>query len=448
MLCDKLYTQYPNEKAVGIYSGASPMLVLRDPELIKEVLIKNFGYFSDRGTKVTNEPLSDNLFNAEADSWRKLRQGFTPMFSSGKLKSMSPLIQTCVDEFQTHVDKLADESVPQEMRTLMSKYTLEVIGSCAFGLKLGALTEEENYFREVAETIFKPRLKSTIWRGINLIIPGIIRFLNVTITNSMITTFFQDLVKKVVKEREGKHSTRKDFMDLLIEMRERSNLNEASEEVDSALTLKITDNIMAAQALVFYAAGFETSSASMSFLLYELALKQECQDKVFKDIDAAIKKHGSICYDAVCDMNYLEMAFDEVLRKHPPGGILIRKCVDDYTFSNLKLKIDEGVRVLIPVFGIQHDSRFFEKPEEFIPERFSNENKRNIHPCTFLPFGDGPRNCIGMRFAKVESMMGLAGFLHKYKVEPCSKTKVPLQYDSTSITIKSRDGIWLTIKKR
>lgn len=395
ILCKRLYSEYPNESVVGIYQGYTPMLLLRDPELIKDVLIKDFGSFSDRGTMTSNDILANNLFNADVDSWRKLRHGFTPMFSSGSLKSMSPLINTCVDEFQAYVDRIVDDDRAHEMRALMSKYTLEVIGSCAFGLKLGALTQEKNVFSDIADSIFKPRVKSTVWRGIDMLIPGIIRFLNIQISNSRITAFFQNLVKEVSNEREGKTSQRKDFMDLLLELREREKLKSASGIEDESLRLNITNDVMAAQALVFYAAGFETSSAAMSFLMYELALNQEMQEKIQNEIDTVTKKYDGLCYDAVCDLHYLEMAFDEILRKHPPGGALVRRCATDYTFSKLKLKIPKGTRVLIPVHALHKDPKYFEDPEKFIPERFSLENKRNIKPCTYLPFGDGPRNCIG-----------------------------------------------------
>lgn len=391
--CVNIYRQFPNEKAIGLYQGYSATLILRDPELIKDVLIKDFAHFSDRGTKISNDPLSENLFNAEIDPWRKMRHGFTPMFSSGKLKSMSPLIHTCVEEFQEYVDKLVEENVEHEIRALMAKYTLEVIGSCAFGLKLGNLTQDENLFREIADIIFKPSTKSNIWRGLNVIFPGIIKFFNISLSNPRVLQFFRDLVQRVVSERDGKSMVRKDFMDHLIELREKMNNNIV--DTDKSLKFHITNDVMAAQALVFYAAGFETSSASMSFLIHELALNQEFQDKIFKEVNSVIQKHGALTYDAVCDMSYLEMAFDEILRKHPPGGALIRNCVIDYKFSKINLKIEPGVKVLIPVMALHHDPQYFENPDEFNPDRFSVENKRNIKPCTYIPFGEGPRNCIG-----------------------------------------------------
>ncbi|GBP33400.1 Cytochrome P450 6B2 [Eumeta japonica] len=445
---NRLYNAYPDEKVVGIYQGMKPWLLVRDPELIKNVLIKNFSHFADRGTKLNNNQLSFNLFDVEGDAWRTLRQSFTPIFSSGKIKSMSPLIVRCVKDFQEYVGGLIEKEVGHEVRSLMARYTLEVIGTCAFGLSVGTLSEENNQFRDIASTMFTPRLKVAIWRGLDTIFPGIMDSLGIRITNAKVYNFFMTLTEKMLQERRGKPKVRKDFMDLLIEMYEQGRIK-LNKKDETSSELEITKNVMAAQAMVFYAAGFETSSAAMSFLLHELALDEECQERIYNEIREVTRKYGDqICYEAVCEMNYLEMALDETMRKHPPGGVLIRKCVSDYVCPITKLKIEKDMRILIPVMALHRDKKYFSNPDEFNPERFAPENKMKIPSCVYIPFGEGPRNCIGLRFAKIESMMGIAGFLMKFKVEPSAKTKKQLDYDNKGITLKSRDGIWLIITKR
>lgn len=85
----------------------------------------------------------------------------------------------------------------------------------------------------------------------------------------------------------------------------------------------------------------------------------------------------------------------ETLRKYPIGTVLLRECTQTYQFPDLSFVIEKGTRILVPVYALHHDPKYFQDPEIFDPERFSSTNKAKIVPGTYLPFGDGPRVCIG-----------------------------------------------------
>ncbi|XP_011551074.3 cytochrome P450 6B7 [Plutella xylostella] len=446
----RIYEDFPNEPAVGTYRCLTPAVVLRDPELIKQVMIKDFPVFEDRGIRALDDPINDNLFVAEGETWRILRQKLTPIFTSGKLRNMMPLIDKCVGEYLEYVDGLVARGVDHEVRDLSSKYTLEVIGSCAFGVDMDVFNEKENIFRDVGNRIFSPSLLSRFAQFADFLIPGTLNFLHKTKIydiNERTQTFFLNLVNKIVGEREGRPKSRKDFMDLMIELKEQKLIEKR--EHDKVAKLEMSPELMAAQAVVFYAAGFETSSATMSFLIHELAFHQDIQQRLHDEICAVTEKHGGkLTYDALSEMTYLEMCFDETLRKYPIVGTLIRKALVDYQFPGTKLKIDKGTVVFLPVGGLQSDSQYFENPDEFDPERFSPENKGKIPQCVYMPFGEGPRHCIGIRFAKVQSMIGLAAFLKRFKVTPSDNSKRDLSFDAKSITLTSDRGIWVKITKR
>ncbi|XP_013192856.2 cytochrome P450 6B7 [Amyelois transitella] len=443
-LFQNTYKQYPNEKIVGLYRGFTPMLLLRDPELIKQVLIKDFPLFQDRGMSTSRSKLGKNLFEADGETWRILRQKLTPVFTSKKLKDMIPLVEQCVENYIKYVEHLTENNINHEIRSLQSKYTLQVIGSCAFGLQLDTYNDNEDEFSIMAKRIFNPTTFSRALILLDMIIPGVRKLFN---TASDLQNFFLNLVSKVIKQREHEPMKRKDFMDLMIELREQGKVSRKSE--DGILEIDMNDGLIAAQALVFYAAGFETSSATMSFMIHELALHQDIQNKVYDEICSVTAKHnGKINYDCIKEMTYLEMVFDETLRKHSVAGLLIRKSLTDYTLPGVNVSISKGTPVLISVSGLHWDDQYYKNPEVFDPENFSAERKIARPPCTYLPFGDGPRNCIGMRFAIVQSLMGMAAFLRKFKVEPSSRTKSALDYKPTGLTLESKDGIWVKIVKR
>ncbi|XP_059057540.1 cytochrome P450 6B2-like [Achroia grisella] len=440
-----IYKQYPEEKIVGIYRGFQPLLLIRDPELIKQILIKDFQFFQDRGISRSRSRIAENLFSVEGEKWRILRQKLTPVFTSKRLKDMIPLIENCIENYTNYVEYIVERNIDHEIRLLASKYTLQAIGSCAFGLDIDTYTDSQNKFTIMAKRVFSPSTFLKFITILDIIIPGLRKMFN---TSADINDFFLNLVKNVIEERRNKPMLRKDFMDLMIELKEKGNLSVKNENTGMS-EIYIDNELIAAQALVFYAAGFETSSATMSFMLYELALNQNIQEKVYQEIVKVTEKYNNkLTYESVKELIYLEMVFEETLRKHSVAGVLFRKCKTNYDIPGTNIKLQKDTPVIISVSGLQHDSKYFSNPEIFNPDNFLPENKIKRPQFTHMPFGEGPRNCIGMRFAIVQTVLGVASFLQKFKVLPSTKTKSQLRYDPKAITLTSLDGIWLKIVKR
>ncbi|XP_011631427.2 probable cytochrome P450 6a14, partial [Pogonomyrmex barbatus] len=211
---------------------------------------------------------------------------------------------------------------------------------------------------------------------------------------------------------------------------------------------ELTDNLIASQAFVFFLAGFETSSTTMSNALYELALNPKIQDKLRAEIDECYAKHGErLTYDNIKQLDYLDKVFKETLRKYPPGSILMRQTTSNYTFEGTKISIPKGMRVWIPVYAIHRDPNIYPEPDVFDPERFDDEAVKSRHSMVYLPFGDGPRNCIGARFAVYQSKVGLIKILRNYKVETCEKTMKRYINDPKAFILSPIGGIHLKIVK-
>jgi cytochrome P450 family 6 len=153
---------------------------------------------------------------------------------------------------------------------------------------------------------------------------------------------------------------------------------------------------VAAQCFVFFIAGFETSSTAAQFALYELARNPDIQKKLQEEIDEVSRQHGGkITYEAVQGMELLDRVVAETLRMYPPVPVLTRQCTKTYTIPGTNAVIDEGVLAIIPVYAIQRDERYFPNPSKFDPDRFTEENKAKRDNYVYLPFGEGPRVCIG-----------------------------------------------------
>lgn len=390
----KSYQAYPNEKVVGIFTMTSPKLVIRDLDLVKHVMIKDFDSFADRGVEFSKEGLGKNLFHADGDTWRVLRNRFSPIFTNQKLKNMIYLINDRGDRFIDYVQEITAKTPEQHIYSLVRKYTISTISACAFGLDIDTFQEEMEDFNKLDRLIFSVNYGFEF----DLLFPGILKKLNLSLFPSFVTVFFKDLVKKVIVERNGKPTNRRDFMDLILEMRNKQELKlikRFDEEKD--MSLEITDSIIEAQAFLFYAAGYETSASTLTFLLYQLALEPEIQEKLRAEIDEYLKQNNNqiLLETLLKDLPYLEQVFNETLRMYPIVDFLQRSAVEEYELPETNLKVAKNQVVLISTYGIHHDEKYYPNPTKFDPERFTPDEIAARHPCAYLPFGVGPRHCIG-----------------------------------------------------
>ncbi|GBP26417.1 Cytochrome P450 9e2 [Eumeta japonica] len=144
----------------------------------------------------------------------------------------------------------------------------------------------------------------------------------------------------------------------------------------------------------------------------------------------------------------------ETLRKWPPAPNPDRYCQKRYNLGKPHEKatkdvyLEEGSVVVIPVWPIHYDPKYYPDPHRFDPERFSDENKHNIKPFTYLPFGVGPRNCIGSRFAIIEVKAMVFDLLRHFELSPAPKTRVPAKLDPSQFAMRFLGGHWIRIKPR
>lgn len=155
------------------------------------------------------------------------------------------------------------------------------------------------------------------------------------------------------------------------------------------------DELLLAQCIVFFGARFETSANTMSYTLYELAKHPVAQQRAAVEVDEFLQRHkNKLDYECVHELPYLEACMYEALRKYPVLGNLAREVMDDYILPT-GLKLDVSVRVHIPVYHMHYNPEYFPEPVKYKPERFLPENKDDVKPYTFFPYGSGPRLCIG-----------------------------------------------------
>uniref|UniRef100_A0A182PZ94 Uncharacterized protein n=1 Tax=Anopheles epiroticus TaxID=199890 RepID=A0A182PZ94_9DIPT len=431
----------------GIYFFINPVVLLIDAEFIKTVLVKDFSYFHDRNFyhNDRDDPLSRHLVAMEGSKWKNLRAKLTPTFTSGKMKMMFSTVTAVAEEFDRCMANELQGGSVVEMKDLLARFTTDVIGSVAFGLECNSLKDPEVKFRVMGRKVFQASPYQAHKAFLSAQFPQIARALHVKLTQPDVEEFFMGVVKDTIEFRRSNNVQRNDFMTLLMKiMKEQVEHGEA--ETDSKDQLTMDD--IAAQAFVFFMAGFETSSTAMSFCLYELALNQELQDKARENIKEVMKKHNTISYEALYEMKYIEMCINESLRKYPPATTITRRVEQDYRVPGTDQILQKGTMVAVPVYALHHDPEHFLNPERFDPERFSAEQCEKRHPFAFLPFGGGPRICIGLRFGMMLARIGLVYLLKHFRFTLASdKMSVPLQISPASPVLTIDGGLWLEVKR-
>ena len=185
---------------------------------------------------------------------------------------------------------------------------------------------------------------------------------------------------------------------------------------------------MLAQSWVFFMAGYETTSSALAFATYQLALNDDIQRKLYEEVLTSVDSNGDIDYDLISRLPYLDSVISETLRMHSPFMRVGRRTMSDYTLGNTGISIKKFEQVEIPIYAIHMSEEFYPDPQKFDPDRFMSERRRQLIPYTYLPFGGGPRNCIGMRFALMEIKLCLTQLIHRYKFLPCDKTDDPVKF--------------------
>nr|CAD7195974.1 unnamed protein product [Timema douglasi] len=447
----KLYNDLEGHPFGGVYQGIYPYLMLRDPETIKLFMTKDFSHFTDKGfaTDEKRAPLSANLALLSGKRWRSLRVKLTPTFTSGKMKMMLSMVAECAERLKESLKNASKNGEILEVKQIAGQYTMEVIGSCAFGIQVNSISNDESEFVNFGKRFLTPPLSGKLRGFIRNFLPFLGQFL-IFIRDKKLEEFIGNMVLNMVRYREENNIERGDFLQMLMELKKKGKLEGEISITEDAHLLKMTDNLMVAQCYLFLIAGFETSSGTMSFCLYELAINQNVQSRLMLEVDQVVEDHGgNITYEAIQKMKYMDQVVDETLRKHPPVGNIDRTCTKAYTIPGTKVHLEKGTKVKIPVYALHYDPKYYPDPHKFDPERFNEENKRKRHTYTYLPFGEGPRMCIGMRFAIMQIKVGLAVLLLNYRFSICPLTKIPIVLEPKhDILAVPKDGLFLKISNR
>ncbi|XP_032897021.1 cytochrome P450 3A30-like [Amblyraja radiata] len=408
----------------GIYDGRQPMLCVAEPDLIKTILIKEFyTLFTNRREFALIGPLKDSVSVVTDEKWKRIRNVLSPWFTSGKLKQMSPIINHLTENLVKIAEKKVKLNEKVVIKDIFGPYGLDAISSTSLSVDVDSINNPDdplatNIKKLIDFTLFGPAFI------LALIVPAfnpILTKLGVTFFPKDATQFFMRTMAALkAKRQKDVHADRVDFLQMMVNSQATGT---SSELQDNGLS----DSEILAQCFIFIFAGYETTSTTLSNVAYNLAVHPDVQTKLQQEIDKAFPNKAPPTYDGVMYLEYLEMVICETLRLFPPGPRLERICKKDVKLNGVTIPKDTVI--VIPVYALHRDPKYWPEPEEFRPERFSKEERESRNPAVYLPFGMGPRNCIGTRFAQLVIKMALVSLLQRLTFVTCDETPIPLEID-------------------
>uniref|UniRef100_A0A672IYU0 unspecific monooxygenase n=1 Tax=Salarias fasciatus TaxID=181472 RepID=A0A672IYU0_SALFA len=431
----KCYQKYG--KVWGMYDGRQPVLAIMDTDMIKTILVKEcYSVFTNRRDLAVNGPLRDAVSIVKDEEWKRIRSILSPSFTSGRLKEMYPIMQKHSSNLIENLRKKVENDEVIHTKESFGSYILDAVTSTAFSVDVDSINHPSDPFVTNVKKLTKVNLLNPL-----LVLLALFPFLeplflkmDVSIFPHEVLNFFFNFLKKIKAERQKKErKNRVDFMQLMVEAQISDENTEGKDsKKGKGNKARLTDHEILSQATIFIFAGYETSSSTLCFLAYCLATNPHIQKTLQEEIDETFPEKAPATYDALMQMEYLDMVLNETMRLYPIGSRLERMSKASVEINGVT--IPKGTAVAIPVYALQRDPALWPEPEVFKPERFSKENKDNIDPYSFLPFGAGPRNCIGMRFAVLMMKLAVVEVLQNFSFVTCKETDIPLELSNDIFT--------------
>ncbi|XP_049869528.1 cytochrome P450 9e2-like [Pectinophora gossypiella] len=456
------YNAFRDERYFGLYQYLVPTLIPRDPELIRQIMVRDFHAFSDRGVHIGADcdPLfGRNLIMLRGSKWRSMRVALSPAFSASRCRAMAPLMAESSRAVVQHLRARINKAELVDVNDITTAYVNDVIASCAFGFAVDSLKDPDNViFRLGQKAIVQDTTQVMKFFGYENM-KSVMKLLNVKIIKGHHAEQFSQLFKSALNaRRQNLAQPRPDFIQILVDAaqgkQKQDSLDSDGNNNEDKGTEKFSDDDLVAQAVLFYVAGYDTTANLINYFLYEMAANPRIQERLQRELDSLRGLEGDDqgdIYEQVQGLEYLDMCVNEVLRLWPLVGSADRRSVQPYDFgpthpgSKHRLVAPAGIHVWLPIHSIHRDEKYWPRPDECDPDRFTPENKAKIVPYTYLPFGTGPRHCIGSRFAVLAAKVFLFRFLRQYAA---SSPQASRRLCPRAFILRPKDGFSVILQPR
>ncbi len=413
-----------NEPWISVNGVGGPLVIANDPGLVRHVLVDNASNYKMATVrqKILRPILRDGLLTAEGEVWRRSRKAMAPVFTPRHIFGFAYPMLECARAF---VERYEDGAVTDVARD-MTMLTYEILAETLFS---GEIAGSKETFSEDIDRLLETMgrvdpldlLRAPDW------LPRLTR-----IRGARTMAYFRGVVSDTMAMREDRlkrdpDGAPQDFLTLLLKAEGPGGLTRA----------EVEDNI-----ITFIGAGHETTARALGWTLYCLAEAPWEREPVEREIDAVLAREGDPTKWLEA-MPLTRAVFDEALRLFPPAPSINREPIEPEHYKDLY--IPPKAAVLVMPWVIHRHRKLWDKPDAFMPERFHPGNREKIDRFQYLPFGAGPRVCIGSAFAMQEAIIALAVLMSRFRFDTTPETKPwPVQ----KLTTQPQGGLPMRVTRR
>ncbi|MDO9416856.1 cytochrome P450 [Pararhizobium sp.] len=408
-------------------------LIVNDPGLIRYILVENSANYEMPEIRrlILRPILRDGLLTAEGEVWKRSRKAMAPVFTPRHAKGFAGQMLKKSQDYLKHYEKAKTAPFVSNVATDMTELAYDILSETLFSGEIatgpgGFAVSVDNLLHRMGRIDPMDLLLAPSW------VPRLTR-----IGGKKVMAAFRDIVSRTMDTRRQRIAAEgsavpQDFLTLLLQL----------EGPDGLTTEEIEDNI-----LTFIGAGHETTARALAWTLYCVANSPHIRDRMEAEIDAVLAT-GAEPVEWLDLMPNVRASFEEALRLYPPAPSINRAAIKDdhwISASGERVEVPAGITILIMPWTLHRHSLYWEKPRAFMPERFLPENRDTINRFQFLPFGAGPRICIGATFALQEAVIALAVLMKNFRFDMTPETTAwPVQ----RLTTQPKGGLHLKVSAR
>jgi cytochrome P450 len=409
-------------------------LIVNDPGLIRHVLVENAANYemSEVRQLILRPILRDGLLTAEGEVWKRSRKAMAPVFTPRHSKGFAGQMLAKSEEFADKKYGIAGDAPSfHDISNDMTELTYAILSETLFsgevaGQEVGVAEDVDNLLHRMGRVDPMDLMRAPAW------VPRLTRIGGRRVLDKFRTIVAQTMEQRRKRMAADPDGVPQDFLTLLLQL----------EGPDGLSMAEIEDNI-----LTFIGAGHETTARALAWTLYCVSKSPHIRENMETEIDTVLAE-GAEPVEWLDRMPWVRAAFEEALRLYPPAPSINRAAIADDSWTSPTgetVRIDAGVTVLVMPWTLHRHELYWDKPRAFMPERFLPENRNKLNRFQYLPFGAGPRTCIGATFAMQEAVIALAVLMNRFRFEALPQTEAwPVQ----KLTTQPRDGMPMRVVPR
>nr|XP_018916765.1 PREDICTED: cytochrome P450 6B7-like [Bemisia tabaci] len=440
---DRIYRENKDKDLVAFFIATMPVVLVRSPALIKQILAKNFNQtFETFLAAPPHNKIAQHVLVQSTDKglWKSDRNTLSPMFATRRVSGEQfGRISNQITNMFTHTEHARLQGKPINTQQVTMNFIQDGFSSSFFGLDSNSY-EKQTELRKLVQKFVKPGW-SRLLSGFNL--QEVQAFESLKFLSQKDMDSMKNLLQKQVTKRSRTGGNENDFIDILVDLKEQDQDKKKDSEMD------ITNEMIGLGLSLLFSGAISVGTVA-SFTLHLLSLHPEYQDRVREEVEEVMKKHNTteFTYEVVRDLHFVDQCLRETVRLYPNNTALTRVCTQDFNLAGTDYTLKKGQRVIFSPYSVHHDPEYFENPDGFDPDRFSSKNKDSID--AFLAFGKGPRKCPGKNVGLLMGTALIGSLVHKYEMRPRSHTKQMDAYNfhPRSFAIVHEDDILVDLMPR